>query len=78
MPLYEYYCRSCSTKFEKLVPLRQATAAVACPAGHQEAERTLSVFAVVRAGDGAMDFAPAAGGGCCGGGACACGGGSMN
>jgi putative FmdB family regulatory protein len=71
MPLYEYYCRACERTFEKLRPMRVAEQAAVCPAGHEGAARTLSLFATAgKAGDGAA--AMAAGGGCCGGG-CACG-----
>jgi putative FmdB family regulatory protein len=74
MPVYEYYCRTCATKFERLRPMRAAEEPAACPAGHDGAARTLSVFAVSRGSDGG--FEPMGMGGGCGcGGACACGGG---
>ena len=74
MPVYEYYCRACATKFEKLRPMQAATEASECPAGHPGAVRTLSVFAAfTRGADGAPE--PVSMGGCGCGGACACGGG---
>ena len=76
MPLYEYYCRSCETKFEKLRPMTAAEQPAECPAGHPGAARTISVFATfAKSADGApMPM----GGGCACGGACSCGGPSRN
>jgi putative FmdB family regulatory protein len=75
MPLYEYYCTRCGSKFEELRPIARADESATCAKGHRGATRTLSVFAAVSRG-GAAD-APATlggGGGCgCGGGACGCG-----
>ena len=73
MAIYEYYCPTCREKFEERRPMSQATVAVKCRSGHA-AERTITAFATVRAGD-SFDFEAApAGGGCCGGaGGCACG-----
>lgn len=70
MPVYEYYCRSCQSKFELLRPMRMSNRAAECPEGHTGAERTLSVF--IAAGSPANgELAP--GGGCsCGGGGCSC------
>jgi putative FmdB family regulatory protein len=74
MPIYEYACNGCGSRFEKLV--RRFAEEVSCP-GCQSAsvEKQLSVFAV-----GAPAAAPAAsacgvpeagcGAGACGGGAC--------
>jgi putative FmdB family regulatory protein len=46
MPIYEYRCTTCETRFEDLV--RGPSAAVACPeCGGAEAERLLSTFAGV-------------------------------
>ncbi len=77
MPVYEYYCRSCATKFEKLQPMRAAEEPAVCPEGHGGASRTLSTFATLtRGANGATE---PVGGGCgCGGGGCACGGVSRN
>jgi putative FmdB family regulatory protein len=44
MPLYEFDCMRCATRFEVLVRTPQA---IACPAcGHAEVERVISSFAV--------------------------------
>ena len=78
MPVYEYFCRDCNTKYEKLRPVRDADAPVACPECKAEnSVRTLSVF-IVHAGAGsgqsASQFSAPTGGGCACGGACSCGG----
>jgi putative FmdB family regulatory protein len=76
MPVYEYYCRQCATKFEKLQRMSAAEEAAICPSGHPGAMRTLSVFATLsRDADGEVR---SFGGGCACGGACACGGHSPN
>jgi putative FmdB family regulatory protein len=76
MPVYEYYCRACDAKFEKLQPMSASADSAECPDGHTGALRTLSL--VARSGRGeATDFGDFAsdggGGGCCAGGACSCG-----
>jgi len=74
MPIYEYYCADCHTKFETRRPMSQADAEIACKqCAGQHTSRVLSLFAV---GGGvsanrAGSPAPAAAGGCCGG-ACGC------
>lgn len=75
MPVYEYYCRTCHATFEKLRPIRDAEAAAACPAGHDGAQRTISMFAMLSRRESESEGAGAFGGGCACGGACACGGG---
>ena len=42
MPVYEYYCRTCNTKFEKLQPMSASDKTAECPDGHEGAIRTLS------------------------------------
>jgi putative FmdB family regulatory protein len=67
MPLYEYHCPTCNSKFEKLQPMSAA---------EQPARRAISVFASVSKGDSSSsDFSPLppmGAGGCCGG-SCGCG-----
>ena len=47
MPVYEYVCNTCQTRYDKLRPIREADAPATCPTCHeQNSERTLSVFAV--------------------------------
>lgn len=71
MPVYEYYCRSCESKFEKLRPVSASDQPSECPAGHPGADRAISVFAAFS--KGAVSEAAPVAGGCCGGGGCACG-----
>ena len=78
MPLYEYYCSKCSTKFDALRPINQADAPIKCEhCDSQRTARVLSVFFAVGGGSSASQ-SPAemrsdGGGGCCSGGHCACG-----
>ena len=73
MPVYEYFCTDCRTKFDALRPMAEADKAIACEqCGGTHAARVLSVFAVIGS-DGASLMA-SAGGGCGCGGACTCGG----
>ena len=74
MAVYEYYCGTCDTKFEKLRPMSAAGEPAECPTGHPGAIRILSVIARVGNTDGAdlMELAGGSGGGCACGGACSC------
>jgi putative FmdB family regulatory protein len=74
MPTYEFRCRTCDDSFEVRRPMSESGDPAACPAGHDDTARLLSVFA--RTGGSGVTSAlsapaPAAGGGCCGGG-CGC------
>ena len=72
MPLYEYYCRPCKTKFELMRPMSRSSEPATCPSGHAKAGRTVSVFAArTTEGDGASTSMAAGGCGGCAGGACA-------
>jgi putative FmdB family regulatory protein len=45
MPIYEYHCKQCGKKFEKLVKLSTKTSEIECPrCGAQQAEKTVSLF----------------------------------
>ena len=45
MPIYEYRCKQCGIKFEKLVKLSTKTSEIECPrCGAQKAEKTVSLF----------------------------------
>lgn len=47
MPIYEYTCRKCEKKFEKLVRSMSSTEKAVCPeCGSKQTDRELSVFAV--------------------------------
>ncbi len=81
MPLYEYFCTDCETKFEVLKPFAKADTAVECQeCNGTHVRRLLSVFAARRSGDGefgdgySWDGPEASSGGCGCGGACSCGG----
>jgi putative FmdB family regulatory protein len=70
MPVYEYYCRDCKTKFEALRPMSKADAPIACKQCEgKHTSRMLSLFA---AHSGGKAVAGTGGGGCasCGGGSC--------
>lgn len=73
MPLYEYYCPTCETKFERLRPMSLSNEPAICPSGHEGAMRLLSVFSAMGRTDGGEPMS--LGGGCACGGACSCGGG---
>jgi len=82
MPMYEYVCRDCGQRFERLSWTAEA-AAPACGCGSQAVERIwFSRVAVGHAGGeggGAADFAGCGegGGDCCGGGMCGMGDGDI-
>jgi putative FmdB family regulatory protein len=75
MPIYEYLCEECETRFEKIVINKQQE--IACPkCASKKASIQLSVFATANGssnGSSAKSSAPSSGGGgsCCGGG-CGC------
>ncbi len=73
MPLYEYYCPDCKSKFELLVNHNHADDVVCMKCRSEKVRRLLSVFASQRGsseGD-SYDMAPSVGCGC-GGGGCGC------
>jgi putative FmdB family regulatory protein len=75
MPLYEYYCSDCKSKFELIVSHKHADGIVCMKCQSEQVRRLLSVFSARRAGtdDGAdYDTAPSMGGCACGGGGCGC------
>jgi putative FmdB family regulatory protein len=68
MPIYEYVCDECETRFEKIVMNQQQQ--IVCPnCASKRASLQLSVFAT----NGSSTSAPSSGSGgsCCGGG-CGC------
>ena len=72
MPIYEYVCDDCATRFEKIVINRQQE--IACPnCASKNASIQLSVFATAN-GNGTFpkSSAPSGGGGSCCGGGCGC------
>ena len=60
MPLYEFYCPQCKTKFEELCAASRET--LSCPECAAESKRVLSIFRA--RGGGAGGGAPS--GGCSG------------
>jgi len=75
MPLYEYYCTKCGTKYELLRSMNRSDEPATCPNGHRGGARTLSLFASVKVGGAGAEMREMQSGGGCGcGGACACGG----
>lgn len=75
MPIYEYYCADCQTKFDARRPMAKADEAIQCKqCESMRTSRVLSLFAVGPSG-GSSHTAPApssGGGGHCCGGACGC------
>jgi putative FmdB family regulatory protein len=75
MPLYEYYCSDCKSKFELLVSHQYADDIVCKKCHGVKVRRLLSVFARTSGGseDSAYDDMGASMGSCgCGNGGCGC------
>jgi len=75
MPIYEYICGNCETRFEMLRPMSQADNPVVCPrCASPNARRAISTFAAVsKDGNGSSRMiASSSGSGCasCAGGTC--------
>lgn len=59
MPIYEYQCKDCGEKFDKLVRNMNDVPKVACPkCGSAQTARALSVFAVASEGASKSSAAP--------------------
>ena len=72
MPIYEYLCNECDTRFERIVINKQQE--ITCPkCASEKATLQLSVFATSSNGNSAKSSTASSGGGgsCCGGG-CGC------
>jgi len=74
MPIYEYVCDECDTRFERIVMNKQQE--IACPkCTSKKATIQLSVFAASNGASSGAAKSPVSssggGGGCCGGG-CGC------
>lgn len=75
MPLYEYYCQTCSNRFDLLRPISRMDDEAPCPQCNGGSQKMLSVFASFStSAEGETSAIAGGGGGCCGGGggACAC------
>lgn len=57
MPIYEYVCPKCDSKFELLRPMSQANEAASCPQCQQKAKRVLSNFACFSTDESGMSSA---------------------
>ena len=71
MPIYEYVCPHCESKFELLRPMSRAAEKVSCPQCQQKAERVLSVFASFSRDESGLT-APVGGNSCASCGAASC------
>ena len=59
MPIYEYRCEGCGTKFEKLVRRSPDVPELACPScGGKQLQQELSTFAAPAGGGGKSAEAP--------------------
>lgn len=77
MPMYEYGCLECQSRFDRLRRMSQDDSGVACPhCDSVQVERRFSVFAAHSKGGSSAVVEAAApqatSGGCCGG-SCGCG-----
>jgi len=73
MPIYEYCCPKCNTKFEELRPLSKAGDKAICPKCQSQAERVPSCFSAHSSGDFGEALPIGGGSSCasCGAGSCA-------
>lgn len=75
MPIFEYKCQDCGTKFEKLIRRSEEVAVLGCPScGQKHLTQELSVFAAHSGGSAPKCECPEApmcpSGGCCNPGMC--------
>lgn len=71
MPVYEYVCKDCGHQFDKMRPMSQADAPVACAHCKSESTRRL-LSRFFASSEGRSIASSSQGGGCagCGGGSC--------
>jgi putative FmdB family regulatory protein len=73
MPVYEYVCTTCRSRFEKLRSMDTSQETTPCPGCGTPAPRALSVFAAFTSGaNGEMEAMFGGGCACGAGGACGC------
>ncbi|GAB4337509.1 MAG: hypothetical protein Kow0037_20370 [Calditrichia bacterium] len=65
MPLYEYRCRDCEEKFDKLVPYAQSHQQECPKCGSQNTEKLISSFATIGGSSSGGGYSYSGGG--CGG-----------
>ena len=59
MPIYEFQCRECGEKFERLCKISDKENEITCPkCGKKAAERQLSRFATVSSGSSDANCVP--------------------
>ena len=63
MPLYEYECKKCKNRFEKLRPINQSSEGAQCPSCNELAERVISRFCSFSADESGLSTPIAGGGG---------------
>ncbi len=70
MPIYEYVCSNCKTKFEVMRPMSQADKPAPCE--HCQSKKTRRAVSLFAASSGGKPIQGTTGGGCggCSGGAC--------
>jgi putative FmdB family regulatory protein len=67
MPIHEYLCDDCGSKFEKLVRSSQTEADIECPScGEAHVTEQLSRFAAHANGSSRQEAMPSCGSGMCG------------
>ena len=63
MPIYEYKCRKCDAKFEKLRGMFDSDEEIECPeCGEKSPERILSLFGSTSGGSSGANCAPSSSG----------------
>lgn len=73
MPLYEYYCPDCKSKFELLVSHQHADDMICTKCRSEKVRRLLSVFASPHGDSEDASYAESVPmSSCCGGGGCGC------
>ena len=59
MPIYEYRCKQCGNKFDKLVKLSAKTSEIECPkCGARKADKSVSLFGTSSAPHDASSCGP--------------------
>ena len=66
MPIFEYHCKKCGVKFEKIVFNREASPPVCPNCQAEEVEKLISVPGSVGVAGGSSTSAPSCGSGGCG------------
>jgi len=70
VPTYEFKCRDCADTFEVNRPMSESGAPAACPSGHTDTVKLLTMAGLAGSASVAAPVGGGGGGGCCGGGCC--------